>query len=396
MSFKPLYVTGMFRSGTTILAKILNAHPNIALASDPFLPFLKDLRDDLAAARTGDDCFRPQGPLGDYFCDFEQLLLLRDIWNTTLDRPFDDSRRPSLWPVIKERGAPFSQHLVARMDELKGGTYAEIYADMLRLTAEVYGEGEPLYAGHKEVWSGEFTLPLHRSFADLKSIHIVRDPRAMCASKNVAEDKYPWLFLIRHWRKMASMAWLAVNAEPGKRSALLLRYEDLIDNPELICRMICEFLEIDFDARMLMPERLQDGDGTPWKRNSSYDDLACERSVTNKGYDRWKTVLAQDEVSLIERLTFPLSEIFGYSQRSVPGSNLHAEMLLNAPQVRQEQLTPWIAEYVKVDPTTTACQMGQEAARLAALSTSVSLPTDLVDSMFYDQRLFSLCRDFTV
>ena len=41
---RPLLLTGMFRSGTTLFAYMLNANKNINLVSDPFAPFFKSFR----------------------------------------------------------------------------------------------------------------------------------------------------------------------------------------------------------------------------------------------------------------------------------------------------------------------------------------------------------------
>lgn len=43
-----LFIKGMFRSGTTHLARIHHAHDVIACASDPFRPFFNCLRDAVA------------------------------------------------------------------------------------------------------------------------------------------------------------------------------------------------------------------------------------------------------------------------------------------------------------------------------------------------------------
>ena len=56
-----LYVTGMFRSGTTTLSRALNTHPEIAFASDPFLDLFKILRSDVAAELGQLTLHSPQG-----------------------------------------------------------------------------------------------------------------------------------------------------------------------------------------------------------------------------------------------------------------------------------------------------------------------------------------------
>ena len=392
MDFRPLFVTGMFRSGTTLLARMLNAHPDIALASDPFLPFLKHLRDEVAREAIGERAPVPQGPLADYFADTPGLTLFRAVQQASLDRPLSAAEWSRLLPIVRAYAEPFSQHLAVRFHELRGATFRELYLNMLQLTRAVYGEGTARYAGHKEVWADEFTPALHRAFPQLKSIHVVRDPRAVCASKNVAADKYPWLFLIRQWRKLASLAWIAADDSPYRPNALLIRYEDLVHDPAATAERICAFLGVESAAAMIDPNHLRDGDNTSWRRNSSYGDLTQERSISSKGAERWKRVLSDAEVELIEQLTFPLMSLFGYEPVTRPSTRLNNAMILSAPQVAADELTEWIRPHVRVDAVSTAAQMVEEASRLRLLEADADYEDELIDKFFLSRAVYDQCR----
>ena len=41
------FISGMFRSGTTMIARMLHANPNIVCASDPFAPIFKSFRNNV-------------------------------------------------------------------------------------------------------------------------------------------------------------------------------------------------------------------------------------------------------------------------------------------------------------------------------------------------------------
>ena len=58
-------VSGMFRSGTTMFARMLHANPNIVCASDPFAPLFKSYRNTIAQDMIQD--FDIQSPLNDYY-----------------------------------------------------------------------------------------------------------------------------------------------------------------------------------------------------------------------------------------------------------------------------------------------------------------------------------------
>ncbi|MBP7744779.1 MAG: sulfotransferase [Phycisphaerae bacterium] len=394
MNFRPLLVTGMFRSGTTLLARMLNAHPDIALASDPFLPFLKYLRTVVARDVLGPAAPAPLDPLGDYFADYDGLRLLRAVQTANLDWPLSETDRAMLWPALQSFAKPFSPKLAERLDEVRGTTLRELYVDMLRLTQDVYGTGREQYVGHKEAWADEFGPALHRALPHLKSIHVIRDPRAVCASKNVADDKYPWLFLIRQWRKLTGLAWLAAYASAAREDCLLLRYEDLVADPPGASRRICAFLGLEFAPAMADAQSLKDGADTPWQRNSSYGDLATERSISSKGADRWRRVLSPREIELIEQLTYPVMQMFGYQPLTTPTTKLNAGLRFCPPQVTTEQLTPWIRTHVRVDPVSTVVQMAEEGLRLQLLHATPDVPDDVVEALFLGRPLYEACRDF--
>ena len=66
MRVKYLFVTGMFRSGTTLLARSLGAHPKIISASDPYFEFFKHIR-NIFYGNIFAKLHDPKSPLDDNF-----------------------------------------------------------------------------------------------------------------------------------------------------------------------------------------------------------------------------------------------------------------------------------------------------------------------------------------
>lgn len=71
-SYSPLFVFGLARTGTNLLAGMLNAHGSVVLELDPLLPFLKASRNAIVqtcAPESVADRFDPLAPFQDYYFD---------------------------------------------------------------------------------------------------------------------------------------------------------------------------------------------------------------------------------------------------------------------------------------------------------------------------------------
>ena len=81
-----LFVTGIFRSGTTLLARMLNTHKSICMASDPFAPIFKCFRNEIAQKKKG-GFFDNHSPLNDYYFNDEQKILFKSIQSQNFNIP---------------------------------------------------------------------------------------------------------------------------------------------------------------------------------------------------------------------------------------------------------------------------------------------------------------------
>ena len=89
MATTQFLVTGMFRSGTTFCARVLNANRHIICASDPFAPIFKAYRNIFGqAAQPG---FDTASPLHDYYFDAFQNELFERMQASSFDVAVDPS-----------------------------------------------------------------------------------------------------------------------------------------------------------------------------------------------------------------------------------------------------------------------------------------------------------------
>jgi hypothetical protein len=329
----------MFRSGTTLLARMLHTHREIVCASDPFRPFFNCLRDDIARELELD--IETFAPLGDYFAHKTGLELFGAVQQATLDRPFPDAVRSELRDRIVAHAEPFSPRITARLDAIHGDTFRDVYDDLWSYVPDAYGDGGEQWEATKEVWTTEFTPVLADSYPESKFIHVVRDPRAVCASKNVQKrSKYPWLFLIRQWRKLATLSQQYDRAYPDR--VRIVRYEDLVQSPRETATDICDLLDIDLDESILDPANFVDGAGEQWLQNTSYDD--SKASFDTSSVAKWRTTLTDRQRAFIEQLCYPEMASYGYDHVT-DSFGLSEEFVFDPPRVPRAELADWISEY---------------------------------------------------
>jgi hypothetical protein len=218
-----LFVVGCPRSGTTLLQRMLDNHPSLAVANDThFIP------------RVVEDV-----PLG-------------------VD--------PPLTPELVERVRTYKRFYRMELENAavygaakRSGTYREfvsaLYSEYGRL------RGKPL-AGEKTPDYVRRIPFLQALFPWAKTIHIIRDGRdvALSALEWAREDKGPGRLNL-WWEEPVAVSalWWRWQVETGRRDGRELgpnlyhevKYEDLIAHPETLLRELAGFLKLSFSSDML-------------------------------------------------------------------------------------------------------------------------------------------------
>jgi hypothetical protein len=150
-------------------------------------------------------------------------------------------------------------------------------------------------------------------------IYIVRDPRATFASvrgfqKILRQRQMSVLRFCIEWR-----ASLQANRRNAARfPVLMVKYEDLVGDPQPTLVAICEFLGVSFQETLLQPTF----DGADFTGFSAYSSFATQfTTIDRSSLTKWKEVLSQRDVRVIEYLLAPDMAALGYeatsSQRSI-------------------------------------------------------------------------------
>lgn len=297
-------VTGMFRSGTTLLARLLHANKNIICASDPYAPVFKAYRNHYGSQLIPN--FDGESPLHDYYFDKIQNDLFRKMQSEDFGVPLASGFIEEIKPKIRKHCGPYSPLLHDHLHLLKGNTFSELFRSGLQAIERAYYKDNAQAIGFKEVWVGEFAAHFLRLASDTKVIHIVRDPRAIVASNFVSGARYPLFFLARQWRKLASLAWFDADRSDKVK---LIRFEDLVASPETVTKEICAFLGVDFDEEMIDVGNLKDGAGKSWRQNTSHQDAQRMPKQESEGFNsvtaqKWRTVLPEQHIKLTEKLCY--------------------------------------------------------------------------------------------
>jgi len=394
-----LLISGMFRSGTTLLSRIISAHPHALAISDPFVYFYKVLRSSVtAAAGLAVDAAAPSST----WFDDDQAHAMRALLDGSLNRPIAARELDRLRILVREWKSEQHPDLAARLNELRGNTFAEVLESFLALCGSVYSGGKNLVLlGTKLSWSEEFIGATARSFPDMRFIIPVRDPRAIAASQNSQtgheKGKRPLLFYVRHWRKSVAFAllWSEILSE-FKDRVTIVRYEDLVQDPARTIPRVAAFLSLDFRPAMMDARGFSEDAGrVAWTPNSSYGDKdARPRKIYTTSLNQWQNILSPEEIAFIETLAAPEMRLMGYALTQQPVSD--ERMLAGTPEPPFDELSEWLkpfpeAAYLR-DPGLMRREITLERERLTALANPATLNPKRLEDLFITREIFELLR----
>jgi Sulfotransferase family len=274
-----LFIVGCARSGTTLLQRMLDHHPQLAVANDTH--FIPRAIEDVAVG--ADPALTPE--LVEWVRTYRRFYRL-GLSDTAVDEA------------------------AARARTYRGFVSA-LYAEYGRLRGKfLAGEKTPDYCRH---------LPrLHALFPWVRTVHIMRDGRdvALSTLEWAREDKGPGKFALWREEPVAVCAlWWRWQVSTGRRDGENLspaqyrevKYEDLIARPEEMLRGLAAFLALPFAQEMLAYHvgKTRDEPG-----------LSAKQAwlPPTPGLRDWRTQMAEQDVELFEALAGDLLCALGYER----------------------------------------------------------------------------------
>lgn len=272
----PLFIIGTERSGTNLLRLILNSHPNIAIPHPPHI--IKNF-------------FKLEPLYGDLSRDANFKRLIWDVVKMVELHPYP-------WEIKIDRDRIFRE---VRERNLINVFFA-IYDQYLEST-------------HKKRWGCKSTFMIYhvalirQYYHRAQLLYMVRDGRDVAASaKKSIFNHYSVYYTAQLWKKEQQLGiyWLH---KLSKDDIFLIKYEELLGNPEGILRALCAFLNEPYQENMLnffdTPEAQKGCSlSAAWKNTAN--------PIIKDNFGKFKTELRPREIDLFEAIAAQELDYFSY------------------------------------------------------------------------------------
>jgi hypothetical protein len=326
---RPFFIIGSARSGTNLLARLLDSHREIRVALDPAMPVFRSMRDAIVAKQEDRRLIKqfPAGcPLQDYYFEALGYRLLDAVLSAEADILPGPDEVMRLREACATRAALESRDMAKSLAGLNGQTYPEIFKSIFSIIAD--SRLNAVWVGSKEVWIEEFIPVLVRCLPECRFICIERDPRAVVASllaltKSDPSQSAHAPSYMRHWRKSVALTRRYLADPVLKTRLMLVRYEDLVTDPERGAQGLCNFLDLKYDSAMLGLSK------EGWCGNSSY--AHREKHIYQASMEQWRDNLMPEMIATVDFLCGPEMVFTPYKAAASCETDISVmECLLNA------------------------------------------------------------------
>jgi hypothetical protein len=287
------FIAGQAKSGTTLLAALLDNHPELLVLPQETAYFPTVLEKYATAGRRAQfDYLTTQS--------FSRVLFGGEPkWREHEYKSFPQAKFRETFERTAFDPANRQRDLLALM--------AQSYAETMGIELDQIKRWVEKTPANRDHVDGMF-----RRFPHAKLLVTLRDPRAILATQIALEKtrqtkRFSVYYVIAHWRVAAK---LARRIRSGDFPGLFVQFEQLVSEPAGVMKKVCDYLDINFHPEVVLaPTKI----GEPWGGNS-----AAQTAFSNINPEpalRWEKELSGDEVGWVEWHCRDLMPEFGYEPR---------------------------------------------------------------------------------
>ncbi len=269
-----IFIVGVGRSGTSLLQSMLHAHSKIT--STPESHFVRNY----LVSKKRLHFLEQKGPI--YF----KGLLIND---------------------------PHFQRLAINVEEIKSLTIPPL--SILQVYKEITTywkkKNKKKVLIDKDPRNLENLMAIRELLPNSKIIHIIRDPRDVVFSKtkaNWSSSRPYWLHAMIGEAQMKR--GLSIANTLSSKIYHQIKYEDLIEEPNIALKNLCDFIDLSFESKMLhfneAAKELVTEEEMQWKKETL-------QPLNKSNTFKWKDSYSNFQLALIEGITVRSMQEFGYS-----------------------------------------------------------------------------------
>ena len=314
---KAVYIMSSPRGGSTLLSLVLGRHPLIAnLGEVSFIPKLLSLNELCTCQEQLNQC--PEW--ASVFSQIEQNkgidmrsqpygLHLDDVMKYKSGTGKVDHNHQTKWRMLRSKIRGGLDTLMLKYLPSSGPFLSlPSIKTGVENTVELYQAAADQW--NKKVVIDASKLPrkaihLYKNSPDkVRIIHLTRDSRGVSASHKAHREIKP---TAERWSYYHSLSIRIIDKWVAPEHVKRLKYEDFVNDPGVYLRELCEWLEIPYSEQALefataVESHSAGGNPTRFKFADGI------RPVD----DRWKTVLSEADMGLIEDICGNVSQKLGY------------------------------------------------------------------------------------
>ncbi len=277
----PVFIVGCDRSGTTLLRLMLNKSPSLYITSET--KFLIPLQEN-------------QAIYGDFTQPYQRYFFIRDLQtNRATSKTFTF---PVLGLTIVEAETALEQ---AAPTDFAGAAEAIFTAVAQKKNKQRWGDKTP-----HQVQDISF---LAKAFPDAQFVHIIRDGRGVAVSiRKAGWRRGDMLTIAQYWQKQVK-AGITTGKTLNSSRYYEIYYEQLIQQPEVTLRNLCNWLHLEYTPQML--NYYHDASSNIQPEHINLFDLNQKPVDASRAY-AWKSQLSKQDVADFEGVAGNFLQTLGY------------------------------------------------------------------------------------